>query len=150
MAVRVAKRVPRGGKRAAIAAPQSVRLPRIAKGRRPEFYEDPAIDQLFAIVTALTGEISVLFDRLDTLERILVERSVLRADALEAYVPDASAAATRGERRDELLRRVFAVLEIYAARTATDRKAGAERKAGPERKAGTQRQAAAARKAATA
>jgi hypothetical protein len=93
-------------------------LPRIAKGRRPEFYEDPAIDQLFAIVTALTGEISVLVDRIDTVERLLSEAGVLSMDAVEAYVPDASAAAMRGDRRDELLRRVFAVLETYAARKA--------------------------------
>jgi hypothetical protein len=109
---------PRAIARRAIAAPKTVRLPRIAKGRRPEFYEDPAIDQLFAIVTALTGEISVLSDRLDTLERLLTAARVLAADAVETYVPDASAAAMRGERRDELLRRVFAVLEIYAARKA--------------------------------
>jgi len=109
---------PRAIARRAVAAPKTVRLPRIAKGRRPEFYEDPAIDQLFAIVTALTGEISVLSDRLDTLERLLTAARVLAADAVETYVPDASAAAMRGERRDELLRRVFAVLEIYAARKA--------------------------------
>jgi hypothetical protein len=90
----------------------------MAKGRRPEFYEDPAIDQLFAIVTALTGEISVLFDRFDTVERLLAEARVLSMDAVEAYVPDESAAAVRGERRDELLRRVFAVLETYASRKA--------------------------------
>jgi hypothetical protein len=112
----MAKKAARAQKRAATPASPSVRLPRIAKGRRPEFYEDPAIDQLFAIVTALTAEISVLFDRLDTLERLLTEARILRADAVEAYVPDAAAAAIRGERRDELLRRVFAVLEIYAAR----------------------------------
>ena len=105
-----------------------MRLPRIAKGRRPEFYEDPAIDQLFAIVTALTGEISVLFDRLDTLERLLTQGNVLRPDAVEAYVPDTTAAAMRGERRDELLRRVFAVLEIYAARK-TGANAASARKA---------------------
>jgi hypothetical protein len=90
-------------------------LPRFAKGRRPQFYEDPAIDQLFAIVTALTGEISVLFDRIDTLERLLTQYRVLPAQAVEAYVPDEAAAALRGQRRDELLRRVFAVLELYAA-----------------------------------
>ncbi len=94
------------------------RLPRIAKGRRPEFYEDPAIDQLFAIVTALTAEISVLFDRLDTLERLLAASGSVTAQALEAYVPDEAAATLRAERRDELLRRVFAVLELYAARDA--------------------------------
>ncbi len=112
------KTLKRAVKRLPKSAPNTVRLPRIAKGRRPEFYEDPAIDQLFAIVTALTGEISVLFDRLDTLERLLTQARLLPAGALEAYLPDASAAADRGERRDELLRRVFAVLELYAARQA--------------------------------
>jgi hypothetical protein len=91
-------------------------LPRIAKGHRPEFYDDPAIDQLFAIVTALTGELSVLSDRLDTVERLLADARVLSTEAIEAYVPDGAAAAVRAERRDELLRRVFAVLESYAAR----------------------------------
>jgi len=110
-------------------------LPRIAKGHRPEFYEDPAIDQLFAIVTALTGEISVLFDRLDTVERLLAESRVLSMDAIEAYVPDASCAALRVERRDELLRRVFAVLETYAATAGTARSAGTGRKAAAARKA---------------
>jgi len=112
------KRRPGSKRRAALSAPKTVRLPRIAKGSRPEFYEDPAIDQLFAIVTALTGEISVLFDRVDALERLLTQARVLPAGAVEAYVPDRAAAAIRGERRDELLRRVFAVLELYAARKA--------------------------------
>ncbi len=93
-----------------------VRLPGVAKGRRPEFYEDPAIDQLFAIVTALTAEISVLFDRLDILERVLTEAKTLGQGALENYAPDAATAALRAQCRDELLRRVFAVLEVYAAR----------------------------------
>jgi hypothetical protein len=105
------------------------RLPRIAKGHRPEFYDDPAIDQLFAIVTALTGELSVLFDRLDTMERLLAEAKVLSLEAIEAYVPDGAAAAVRVERRDELLRRVFAVLELYAARKHAARKAAAPRAA---------------------
>jgi hypothetical protein len=106
------------GKRAPGTATRPVSLPRFAKGRRPQFYEDPAIDQLFAIVTALTGEISVLFDRLDTMERLLTESRVLPTQAIEAYVPDEAAATLRAQRRDELLRRVFAVLELYAAAKA--------------------------------
>jgi hypothetical protein len=106
------------GKPRGVAASKSVRLPRFAKGQRPEFYEDPAIDQLFAIVTALTGELSVLSDRLDTVERLLAQRGTLPAQAIEDYVPDETAAALRAARRDELLRRVFEVLERYAARKA--------------------------------
>jgi hypothetical protein len=96
--------------------PPRISLPRISKGGRPEFYEDPAIDQLFAIVTALTGEISVLFDRVDTLQRVLTDARVVQPRAIETFTPDPAAAAVRAERRDELLRRVFAVLEAYAAR----------------------------------
>ncbi len=96
-----------------------VRLPTLAKGTRPEFYEDPAIDQLFAIVTALTGEISVLFDRLDTLERVLVRARSLAPEAVESYVADGAEAELRAQRRAELLRRVFAVFEAYADRRST-------------------------------
>jgi hypothetical protein len=105
-------------KRAGLSARIAVSLPRSAKGRRPQFYEDPAIDQLFAIVTALTGEVSVLFDRLDTMERLLTESRVLPSRAIATYVPDEAASAQRAQHRDELLRRVFAVLELYAAAKA--------------------------------
>ena len=91
-------------------------MPRIAKGHRPEFYDDPAIDQLFAIVTALTAELSVLSDRLDTLERVLVQARAVKPDAMEAYIVPGEIADLRVRRRDELLRRVFAVLEAYADR----------------------------------
>jgi hypothetical protein len=113
----IARKAPASRQRE-LSAPQAVSLPRRAKGHRPQFYEDPAIDQLFAIVTALTGEVSVLFDRLDTMERLLTESRVLPSRALEAYVPDEAASAQRAQHRDELLRRVFAVLELYAAARA--------------------------------
>ncbi|MGA9026414.1 MAG: hypothetical protein WB440_10190 [Steroidobacteraceae bacterium] len=93
----------------------ALRLPRISNGVRPEFYDDPAIDQLFAIVTALTGELSVVSDRLDTLERALVKGRSLESGAVEAFVPDADAVDQRARRREELLGRVFAVFEVYAA-----------------------------------
>jgi hypothetical protein len=93
----------------------AVRLPRISNGIRPEFYDDPAVDQLFAIVTALTGELSVVFDRLDTLERVLVDVRSLSPGAVESFVPDAAAAELRAQRREDLIGRVFSVLEVYAA-----------------------------------
>lgn len=95
-----------------------VRLPRVAKGRRPQFHDGESIDHLFAIVTALAGEISVLFDRLDTVQRLLATAGAVPADAIADYVPDGQAAAERAQQRDELLRRVFAVLEVYAAEKA--------------------------------
>jgi hypothetical protein len=90
------------------------RLPRDPKGRRAQFYPDPAIDQLMAIVTALTAEVSVAFDRIDTLERLLATRGVLDSAAVEAWQPDAEATAERARRREELIERVFQVLSQYA------------------------------------
>jgi hypothetical protein len=101
---------------AARGASERVKLPSLAKGIRPEFYDDPAIDQLFAIVTALTGEISVAFDRLDTLEQVLVHARSLPAGAVESYVAQGADAERRARHREELLRRVFAVFEAYAER----------------------------------
>lgn len=104
-----------------VAVP-TVRLPSHSKGKRPEFYDDPAIDQLFAIVTALTAEISVAFDRIDTLERLLVSARTLSKKAIEQFMPDATAEQERATQRDELLQRVFAVLQIYAASHAAKKR----------------------------
>jgi len=92
-----------------------VALPRVSKGKRPQFYDSVAVDQLFAIVTALAGELSVVFDRLDTVERLLEASGVLAADAVEAYQPSDAAAEARGVKREALIQRVFAVFEAYGA-----------------------------------
>jgi hypothetical protein len=95
---------------------EAIRLPRDPKGRRAQFYDDPAIDQLMAIVTALTAEVSVAFDRIDTLERLLERVGSLREADVESFVPDPEAAATRARRREELIQRVFQVLSRYPGR----------------------------------
>ena len=40
--------------------------PLAAKGRRPQFLDDPDSDRLLAMIMALTGELAVLRERLDT------------------------------------------------------------------------------------
>ncbi len=66
-----------------------------AKGKRPYFLDDPAVERVLAITMALAGELSVARERIDTLERILVQRGVLSADDIERYVPDATVQAQR-------------------------------------------------------
>jgi len=115
------RRTEKGGSRAPRAtgssrdagSSQALRLPRDPKGRRAQFYDDPAIDQLMAIVTALTAEVSVAFDRIDTLERLLERTGSLRQADIDAFVPDPEAAASRGRRREEFIERVFQVLSQY-------------------------------------
>jgi hypothetical protein len=103
---------------AALTAPSrptrtSAPLPRDPKGRRAQFYSDPAIDQLWAVVTSLTAEVSVAFDRLDTVERLLERDGRVTRASVEAYRPDDAAAAERSRRREELIQRVFQVLSQY-------------------------------------
>ena len=116
----IAKAKPAGRSAKAATAPKAqrpaaatVRLPRDPKGRRAQFYDDPAIDQLWAIVLALTAEVSVALDRIDTLERLLERAGILGCDDIERFVPDEAAAADRNRRREELIQRVFQVLSQY-------------------------------------
>jgi hypothetical protein len=67
-----------------------------AKGKRPTYFDDPAVDRLVSMVMALAGEVSVLRERLDTVERLLEAGGGLRREDIETYVPDSDAAFERG------------------------------------------------------
>ncbi|MFN2098544.1 hypothetical protein [Altererythrobacter sp. MF3-039] len=67
-----------------------------AKGRRPEFFEDPAVDRLYSMTLALAAEVSALRERQDTVERLLNENGTLSRADIEAYEPDKAAADERG------------------------------------------------------
>jgi len=83
---------------------------RYAKGRRPFFMADPDVDRLLAIVTALTAEVSVVRDRLDTAERLADLGLPATPANIEAYVPEPAVEATRETARSAMLDRVFRIL----------------------------------------
>ncbi|MBU3671603.1 MAG: hypothetical protein FGM43_03560 [Sinobacteraceae bacterium] len=89
----------------------SVRMLRQAKGPRARFYTADGVDELFAIVTALTSEVSTLHERVRTLEELLAKAKVLRADAVEAHEPSEMSLQARLEAREALIERVFQVLD---------------------------------------
>lgn len=91
------------------------RLPRKAKGKRAQFYDDPAIDELMAIVISLTAEMSVAFERITTLERVLARRGQIELTEIEEYEPDDEEGAERAMEREALIARVFQVLEIIGS-----------------------------------
>ena len=62
-------------------------LARVAKGRKPQYFADPATDRLLSMVLALTQELSVARDRIDTLERLLDRAGVLAAQTVDDYLP---------------------------------------------------------------
>lgn len=67
-----------------------------AKGRRPQYFADPAIDRLVSTVLALTGEVAALRERLDTVERLLETKGSLSREDIETYAPDGLAGEERG------------------------------------------------------
>lgn len=95
-------------------------LPRHTRGKRPHFFEDPAVDQLMSVVLAMAGELSVLYDRVDSMQRLMDEKGSLSREELEAYQPDEAANAERQARREAYLQRIFRVVRREAGVFSTD------------------------------
>ena len=96
-----------------------------ARGKRPAFADDPAIDSLTAMVLALAGEVVVLRERLDTMERLADGRNLFSRAEIEAYVAtpeiDAEREAWRGKFLERVLRSVEARLEEATAGETAER-----------------------------
>ena len=94
---------------------QAARLPRIAKGKKPQYFADPATDKLLWMTLTLMEELSVTRDRLDTVERLLAKRRLVSAKDIDSWQPDALAAQERAARRsayvDRMMRAVHRELE---------------------------------------
>lgn len=79
-------------------------------GERPCFFDDPAIDQLLGMMLALSAELSVARDRLDSVERLLESKGLLAAGEIEGYRPDAQVAGERKRRHEEYLQRILRIV----------------------------------------
>ena len=88
------------------------RIGRVAKGKRPQYFHDPATDKLMAIVVSLVGELAVTRDRLDALERLLESQSAISREALDALSLDAGAIDERDQSRQDYIRRVMRVVTM--------------------------------------
>jgi hypothetical protein len=84
---------------------------RRAKGRRPFFFDDPAVERVLSITMAVATELSVARERIDTLERLLVQHGVLAPDAVERFTPDAAAVAARDAWGREYIARILRILD---------------------------------------
>ncbi len=97
-----------------------LQLPRHTRGKRPHFFEDPAVDQMMSVVLAMAAEVSVLYDRVDAMQRLMDEKGSLSRAELEAYQPDEAAAAERQARREAYLQRIFRVVRREAGTFSTE------------------------------
>jgi len=84
---------------------------RRAKGKRPFFLDDPAVERVLSITMGVATELAVARERIDTLERLLVQRGVLQPQDIEQFVPDAAAMAARDAWSREYLARILRIVE---------------------------------------
>lgn len=78
-----------------------------AKGKRPAYFDEPALDRMLSILMAVAGEVSVLRERLDTVERLLDQKGTISRADIEAYEPDRDAAYERGLLTKDYIHRVM-------------------------------------------
>ena len=86
---------------------KKIKLPRVAKGKKPKYLDDGSIDNLMAMIMTLTQEISVLRDRIDTFEQILDDKKLISEDEFDEFIPSDVLETTRKNRRHQLLERVL-------------------------------------------
>jgi hypothetical protein len=81
------------------------------RGARPWFHDDPAVERVLAITMALAGEVAVLRERLDTMERLLAAGGVVERSAIETYEPDGAAEVERQRWHAEFVSRILRVVQ---------------------------------------
>ena len=83
------------------------------KGKRPVYLDNPESDKLLAMVMALAGEVSVLRERLDTMERLAEAKGLVSVEEIEAYEPDDRVVQEREQWRGAYIARLLQILQKY-------------------------------------
>lgn len=89
---------------------ERVELQKKAKGERPQYFADPAIDKILSITMALAGEMAVMRDRLDTVECLLDKGEPVTREAIDGYRPDPDVRAERDAWREVYLSNVLRIV----------------------------------------
>lgn len=84
-----------------------VSLPRTAKGKRPQFFDDASIDHLVTMVMEMSTELYTVYARLDNLERFLASEGMIDREKLDNFLPDEAAQADRLAWRELFLDRLL-------------------------------------------
>jgi len=82
------------------------------KGKRPYFYDDPAVERILNITMAVAGELAVARERVDSLERLLEEKGILTRTEIENYIPTSKAIETeRQSWHSEYISRILRIVQ---------------------------------------
>jgi hypothetical protein len=77
-----------------------------AKGKRPQ-YLDPEDERILSILMALAGEVSVMRERMDTIERLLDAKGMISREDIESYSPDLETGRERNLITREYIARIM-------------------------------------------
>ncbi len=80
-------------------------------GKRPYFFDDPAVERVLAITMAVAQEVAVVRERLDTVERLLEKKGSLTRADIDAYTPDPASATERAEWQRMYIARVLRIVQ---------------------------------------
>jgi hypothetical protein len=94
-------------------------LERNARGKRPQFYETPGLDEAMSMIMVLANELSVVRDRLDTVEKVAASKGMMLDAEIEAFEPDQATLEARELRRQDFLARLFYLARKQAAELQT-------------------------------
>lgn len=82
-----------------------------SRGKRPQYFEDPAVDRLLSMLLATVQELAVTRERLDTIERLMDSKGTLARSEIESFRPDKEEAYERGLAHRTLISTVTRAVE---------------------------------------
>ncbi|MCC2976537.1 hypothetical protein LK533_07595 [Sphingomonas sp. PL-96] len=88
---------------------------RSAKGKRPSFYDTPGLDQMMSMIMVLAGEVSVLADQIDLMQRVAGSKGLDLAEGMKTIELSQEALEEREARRQAMLDRLFYLMRKEAA-----------------------------------
>ncbi len=81
-----------------------------AKGKRPYFFDDPAVERVLSITMAVATELAVTRERLDTVERLLESGISVTKENINSYRPDDDSAKERQQWHADYISRIFRIV----------------------------------------
>ena len=86
---------------------EKIKLPRTAKGKKPQYFSDPTMDKMLSMILTLMGELSVTRDRLDTVERLIDKNGLFKFNDIENFELTEEVNQLRTKRRSAYIARVL-------------------------------------------
>jgi hypothetical protein len=104
--------------------PPRTKLTRVARGKRPKMFDHWPDDVFMSMLTAVTTELMVMRDRMDTIERIAAAKGLILKDEIDRFVFDDAARAEREAARKALGDRIFYLVLQQAERNKMPKRKG--------------------------